>query len=73
MEHGIETALKMAEMVGAKLSDAEREEMMKALDGYDEPPLLLFTVIAYFQTLFKGFIGALLVALIMKNERKIQF
>ena len=73
IEHSIDTALRMAEMVGAKLSETEKEEMYTALDGYDEAPSILFTIIAYFQTLFKGFIGALLVALIMKNERKIQF
>ncbi len=73
MEYSAETAMRMAEMFGAKLSESEQEAMYEAISDNSPEPSIIFTIIAYFQTLFKGFIGALLVALVMKNERKIQF
>lgn len=71
MTYASSKAFKLANIFGVKMSEEEMETMKQSLKDFDYKPSFFFSMITYFQSLFTGFIGALIIALSMKKERKI--
>lgn len=71
MAYASSKAIGLANTFGVEMSEEEMETMKQSLQDLDYKPSFFFSAMTYFQSLFTGFIGALIVSLIMKRERKI--